>query len=50
MIGLLLVAYILIGFVAWFMFKVSEDAEKLIEEKIREHKAEIDEILNKLDR
>lgn len=50
MIGLLLVAYILIGFVAWIIFKVSEDTEKLIEEKIREHKAEIDEILNKLDR
>lgn len=50
MIGLLLVAYILIGLVAWIMFKVSEDTEKLIEEKIRENKAELDEILNKLDR
>lgn len=50
MIGMLIVAYILIGFVACLMFKISGDAEKIIEEKIRENKAELDEILNKLDR
>ena len=70
MIGLLLVAYILIGFVAYIAIypflevasaaddrmeemlkeKKAKDAEKIIEEKIRENKAELDEILNKLDR
>ena len=50
MIGMLIVAYVLIGFVAWLMFKVSGDADKLIEEKMREHKAEVEEILNKLDK
>ena len=50
MIGMLIVAYILIGYVAWFMFKISSDADKVIEEKIREHKAELEEILNKLDK
>ena len=50
MIGMLIVAYVLIGFVAWLMCKVSGDADKLIEEKMREHKAEVEEILNKLDK
>lgn len=50
MVGMLIVAYILIGYVAWFMFKVSNDADKVIEEKIREVKVEMDEILNRLDR
>ena len=50
MIGMLIVAYVLIGFVAWLMFKVSGDADKLIEEKMREHKAEVEERLNKLDK
>lgn len=50
MIGMLIVAYILIGYVAWFMFKLSNDADQIIEEKIRQIKAETDEILNRLDR
>ncbi len=50
MIGILAVTCILIGYVAWLMFKISNDAEKIIEEKIREIKASTEEILNKLDR
>jgi flagellar basal body-associated protein FliL len=50
MIGMLIVACVLIGYVAWFMYKVSGDADKLIEEKMREHKAEVEEILNRLDK
>lgn len=50
MIGMLIVACVLIGYVAWFMFKLSSDADKVIEEKIREVKVEMDEILNRLDR
>ena len=50
MTGMLIVACILIGYVAWFMFKLSNDTDKIIEEKIREIKVEIDEILNRLDR
>jgi hypothetical protein len=50
MIGMLIVACVLIVFVAWFMYKVSGDADKLIEEKMREHKAEVEEILNRLDK
>ena len=50
MMGMLIVVCILIGYVACLMFKISNDAEKIIEEKIREIKVEIHEILNKLDR
>ena len=50
MIGMLIVFCVLVGYIAWFMCKVSGDADKLIEEKMREHKAEVEEILNKLDK
>lgn len=50
MIGMLIVFCVLVGYIAWLMYKVSGDVDKLIEEKMREHKAEVEEILNKLDR
>lgn len=53
MIGLLLVGYILITFVAfiaiWPMLKTASDADNQMEEMLREKKAKDEETLNKLD-
>ena len=50
MTGMLMVACILIGYVAWFMFKLSNDADLIIEEKMRQIKSDTEEILNRLDK
>lgn len=50
MIGMLIVFCVLVGYIAWFMFKTANESNSFIEEQIRQAKAEVEEKLNKLDK
>lgn len=50
MTGMLIVFCVLVGYVAWFMFKTANEYNSSIEEKIRQARAEVEEKLNKLDK
>lgn len=49
MIGIYIVGFILVGFVMWCLCAVASDADRQMEEMLRQKKAEDEEILNKLD-